>query len=429
MTEAAAAVHPVRRQPEFARLGIAPRVTGERLALLLTAVAVAMLPLAVPQGPANTAPIDLFTTTALFGCLLWATSTGFRWRFPYVVPMGMALLGGALGGLAGSVPWAAVVALIQDMVLILWCWTVANISHSAANLRFLLRTWAVSGVCWAIVAFVGLATGSTLLTGQIERQGARVQITLADPSYAANYFFISMMIMWAIRWPRRRPLRLLAYALLLSAVISTGSNSGMVAVIVGSVVASVLGVYRRYGVAAAVSTAVLIALTGATLASTVSLSGIQASAHESHYTFIREGIGRSTDSAGQRQGLLHESIRLYKTGNVLGEGPVSTKPRLRREQAQLVKEAHDDYFAALIERGPIGFIGVLVLVSSLFLRGLFVTRTTLSDAFAATVRRPNALVGAIAGTLLAGTVYELLHVRHIWALFAFVAALSIWGRD
>ena len=26
-------------------------------------------------------------------------------------------------------------------------------------------------------------------------------------------------------------------------------------------------------------------------------------------------------------------------------------------------------------------------------------------------------------------VYELLHLRHIWALFAFVAAISIWGRD
>jgi O-antigen ligase len=108
---------------------------------------------------------------------------------------------------------------------------------------------------------------------------------------------------------------------------------------------------------------------------------------------------------------------------------VSTKPRLRREQAPLVKEAHDDYFAALIERGPLGFIGVLLLVCSLALRGLFVTRVRLAEGFAATVVRPNALVGAVAGTLVAGTVYELLHVRHIWALFAFVAALSIWGRD
>ena len=72
---------------------------------------------------------------------------------------------------------------------------------------------------------------------------------------------------------------------------------------------------------------------------------------------------------------------------------------------------------------------MLLLVSSLALRGLLVTRTRLSDGFAAIVLRPNALVGALAGTLVAGLVYELLHVRHIWALFGLVAAISIWGRE
>ena len=42
--------------------------------------------------------------------------------------------------------------------------------------------------------------------------------------------------------------------------------------------------------------------------------------------------------------------------------------------------------------------------------------------------RMDALAGALAGTLVAMTVYELLHVRHVWALFGVVAAVSIWGR-
>jgi O-antigen ligase len=334
-----------------------------------------------------------------------------------------------VGALVGPVPTAGIVALLQDIVLIAWCWALANISHSAANLRLLLATWVYAAVGWAVIAFVGLATGSTLLTGQIERQGTRLQLTLADPSYTANYFFISIMIMWATRRPTHRVLRLAAYALLLAAIAATGSNSGIVAVVVGTVVATVLGIYRRFGVAPAVTASAFILATGAAAASTISLASIQASAHESRYAFLRQGIGRSTDSAGQRESLLTESIHLYRRGNPLGEGPVSTKPRLRQEQAPLVKEAHDDYFAALIERGPIGFVGILLLVSSLALRGLFVTRTKLAPGFAAIVRRPNALVGAVAGTLVASTVYELLHVRHIWALFAFVAALSIWGRD
>jgi predicted MFS family arabinose efflux permease len=38
-------------------------------------------------------------------------------------------------------------------------------------------------------------------------------------------------------------------------------------------------------------------------------------------------------------------------------------------------------------------------------------------------------MGAAAGTLIGGTVYELLHVRHIWALYAVVAAASLWRSD
>ena len=43
--------------------------------------------------------------------------------------------------------------------------------------------------------------------------------------------------------------------------------------------------------------------------------------------------------------------------------------------------------------------------------------------------KPNALLGALAGTLVASTVYELLHVRHVWALFGLLAALSIWRTE
>jgi O-antigen ligase len=313
-------------------------------------------------------------------------------------------------------------------VLIAWCWVVVNISRSAANLKLLLATWAYSGIAWAVVAFVGLGTGSTLLTGQIERQGTRVQITLADPSYAANYFLISIMIMWATRRPRRRAVRIGAYALLVAAIASTGSNSGVVGLITGTVVAVVLGTYRRFGAVHAVTLLAVGVLAGSVLASSVSLSEIQARAHESSYSFLRDGIGRSPDSSGQRETLLQESIHLYERGSPLGEGPVSTKPRLRNQDVLLVKEAHNDYLAALLERGPVGFFGILVLVSSVLFRALSMTTAKLSGRFADIVVRPNALVGALAGSLLAMTVYELLHVRHVWALFAIVAALSIWGR-
>jgi O-Antigen ligase len=415
--------------PGVAAPGLGRRVSGERLAVATTALAVAMLPLAVPTGPANAAPIDILIAVALGASLLWASTAGIRLRFPYALPVAILMFGGALGGLAGFVPELAVVALVQDLVLLVWCWTLVNVAHSPANLRTILATWAYSGIAWAIIAFIGLATGASVLTGHIERQGTRVQITLADPSYAANYFFVSMMIIWATRRPRHRVVRLAAYALLVAAMATTGSNSGMVALVVGSVVATTLGIYRRFGIGPTISALAAVALSAFAVPSSVGLEGVQGAAHESRWAFMREGIGRSPQSAGQREMLLQESVRLYRTGTPLGAGPVSTKPRLRREMVPLVKEAHNDYFAALLERGVLGFLGVFLLVSAIAVRAVSLITTRLGEAFAATVSRPNALVAAVAGTFVAGTVYELFHVRHVWSLFALVAALSIWGRE
>jgi len=416
----------VRVRPSIRSRAMAGRRQGERLAVLTTAVAVGLIPLAIPAGPANVAPIDVFMAIAIGACLFWAGSTGHKWRFPYGIALVLFLAGGAVGALVGPVPGVGAIALVQDVWLLAWCWAVVNIAKSPSNLKTLLTTWAYSSIGWAIVPFVGLAIGSAALTGRTANQGGRIQITLADPSYAANYLFISIMIMWAIGRPRHRLFRYGAYALLLTVIAMTGSNSGVVAVIVGTVVAATLGIYRRSGIMPAVTALAFIVLAGYFATSQISLTTIQTKAHDSRYAFVRNGIGRGT-SFEQRGQLLQESISLYRTGNPLGEGPVSTKPRLHKEMAPFEKEAHDDYVAALIERGVLGFLGIILLVVILGRRTLFSATGNLTEGFAKVVIRPNALAGAVAGTLVAGTVYELLHVRHVWTLFGLVTALAIWG--
>ena len=416
----------VRVRPTTRPRAMAARRQGERLAVLTTAVAVGLIPLAIPAGPANVAPIDVFMAIAIGSCLFWAGSTGHKWRFPYGIALVLFLAGGAVGALVGPVPGVGAIALIQDVWLLAWCWAVVNIAKSPSNLKNLLTTWAYSSIGWAIVPFVGLAIGSAALTGRTANQGGRIQITLADPSYAANYLFISIMIMWAIGRPRHRVFRYGAYALLLTVIAMTGSNSGVVAVIVGTVVAATLGIYRRSGIMPAIAALAFIVLAGYFATSQISLTTIETKAHDSRYAFVRNGIGRGT-SFEQRGQLLQESIGLYRTGNPLGEGPVSTKPRLHKEMAPFEKEAHDDYVAALIERGVLGFLGIILLVVILGRRTLFTATGNLTEGFAKVVIRPNALAGAVAGTLVAGTVYELLHVRHVWTLFGLVTALAIWG--
>jgi O-antigen ligase len=401
---------------------------GERVAVVSTAAAIATLPLLVPQGPGHTAPADALILFALGASLVWAGTSGRRLRFVYAIPMAVFIAAGALGALAGPVPVAGIVALLQDVLLLAWCWVVINVASSAQRLRLLLRTWVYSSIVWAVVLFAGLATGSTALTGQTARNASRTSLTLVDPSIAANYYLISIMIIWASRYPRRRRSRLAAYALLIAAMFTTGSNSGATSIIVATSVAGVVGIYRRLGAAPAVSALAFLVLAGALIGSSVSLSAIEERAHDSRYRFVREGLGRGEKSLGQRDTLLHEGLTLYYAGGPLGTGPASTKTRLDAEMAPFVKEAHDDYLAALVERGALGFVGLVLLFASVGLRSVSIARTQLGDAFAGVVIRPHALMGAVAGSMVTAAVYELLHVRHVWTLFALVAAISVWGR-
>jgi O-antigen ligase len=412
---------------DAAAAGSAVSHQADRLTVGIVAVVVTLLPLAVPAGPANVVPEDAFIGLAIVACLVWGVAARHAWRLPYAAPVCLLLLGGALGAIVGPVPLNGIVALVQDVALIAWCWVIVNIGHAPRNLRILLGAWIYGSIVWALLLYTGLATGVTALTGQVAHQGSRVQLTLADPSYAANYFFISLMLMWATARPRRRPVRYVAYAALVMGIVLTGSNSGAVSLVVGTIVAALIGIRRRSGLVAAVAALSVALLGGAVLAQSVSLADIQAKAQSSGITFLRDGVGRGT-SVQQRSMLFDESLVLYRHGSVFGEGPVSTKERLRHDMAPFEKEAHDDYVAALIERGFLGFAGVLLLVAGLAWRMTSLARDRLSPGFAAIVVRPNALIGAVAGTMVAGLVYELLHVRHVWALFGILAAVCLWGR-
>lgn len=396
--------------------------------VLVAASAVALLPLLRPGGPGNTAPVDLAIGLALALGIFAAVTSGTKWRFPYAFPMVLFLTGGAIGALAGPVPTSGITALAQDIILLAWCWLVVNICRSSHGLRVLLWTWAYSSVVWAALLFFALATNTGALSGRTAKDASRTMLTFGDPNVCANYIFISIMIIWAAQRPRRAPYRIGAYGLLIAALVTTGSNSGILSLLVGGSVAALLGVYRRGGIVPVATMLAFLTLGGYLIATNLNFASIQSKAQASHYAFIRDGIGRGQTSVSQRSSILGESLQLYRGGGALGAGPVSTKTRLHEEQAPFVKEAHDDYLAALTERGVLGLIGIALLIGTIAGNALSGLRP-LTSGDASAIVRPNAIAGAIVGTFLAMAVVELLHVRHVWTLFALVAALALQRRE
>lgn len=410
--------------PAF-RTDVAPPT--RKLPLILAAAAVAMLPLTVPRGPGNLGPADLFIVLAIAAWLFSAAAGGDRLRFPYALGIGLLTAGGAIGGLAGALPGAALLALVQDFLLLAWCWTLVNVCGTPGRAGVILRTWVYSSIVWACVLFAGLAAGVPALTGQIASEGSRTALTFGDPNLCANYFFISLAIVWATGRPRRRSIRVLVSVLMIAAIMTTGSNSGIVSLVVGLSGAFVFATYRRSGLVPALAAMTCLLAVAAVGVSTISLQTIQRRAYTSGYAVLRDGIGRGQASVTEHSKVMSESLQLYADGGPLGAGPVSTKPRMEAAMSPYPKEAHDDYFAALLERGVVGAVGILVLTSGLLVRmGRLVRQgpSRLGEVLPA----PHALAAGVAGTLTTMAVYELLHVRHVWALFALVAVAAASER-
>jgi O-antigen ligase len=396
--------------------------------LVPVCLGIAMLPLLQPAGPGNSSPVDVFFAVAIGATILWAGYAGQELRLPYALAVGLLMLGGAIGALAGPFPELGLLALVQDFVLLIWCGVVVNTARSPIALQWILRAWAWSAIAWAIVLVLAVASGNYALAGITDRTGVRAALTFGDPNYAANYFFVSLMIVMAARIPRRLGLRIAAAALLIVALGLTGSNGGILATAIGVGVVFLFYVGRRWGPMGAVAAGGF-AAAGAVIALLVFQAlPLEVWARDSGIPLLRDSVGRSSQSAQERAWLIQEMTTLYQQGAPWGLGPGSTKPLLQTELAPYAYQTHDDYLESIVERGFIGAFGLLVLIGAVGVRTWAVVARPLAPEFAALFPRTSPLVGAVVGLAVSASYYQILHFRHVWTLLAIIAALFVWAR-
>lgn len=396
--------------------------------MICTCAAVVLQPLLHPSGPGNSSPVDAAVALSLLSTCVWAAGTSARLRAPYALAVALMVLGGAIAGLVGPLPSTSLLAVVQDLVIFAWATAVTNLARRPGVVRILSVTWAFTAACCAAVLVAGSLLGVSAVTGVIAREGNRALFTFGDPNYAATYWVCSIFIVFATQRPSRRWLRVLAYALLVWALLLTESNGGVLELGVGVALVLVLAAHRRHGVMAALALLLtLCAVVGAAVA-WLPVSQIQAAARDSGQSLLVNSVGRSDGSSSQRSELIHESLQLYETGGLLGYGPGTTKQTLIDRQYSYAKEAHDDYLAALVERGLLGVAGILLLVVTAALRAGRVVRGPPRGW--AELPRPVGLVAGLAAMGLAGTYYEVLHFRYVWLLLALTAAVAgLWPRQ
>ena len=354
-------------------------------------------------------------------------------RFPYLLPIGLSILAGAL---ASTVAYSgayvsvggALVTLIQDAFLLAWGITIANLSRDPALLRTIVRAWAISVTCFAALMIIGVFAHIPLLSGEIARNGVRAAFTLGDPNLAANYFICSLLVLRAARYPGRRALRWLCCALIVTAIILTGSNGGVLVLVITTVLGGLFTLARRRGAAPAVITGAALVLAVLAIAPHVHVQGIVAQAQASS-PLLKDSIGRQAESSGSRSTILSESERLYFTGDTpFGIGPGGTKSAFQAHQFGYVKMAHDDYSAALLERGVLGGVALVFLFVIIAVRCRRIATRPLRPDYAGIFPRPELLGAAVIGMVISAMFYQVLHFRHLWALLGIIAAVDLWGR-
>jgi O-antigen ligase len=293
-------------------------------------------------------------------------------------------------------------------------------------LEVLLRTWALSATAWGAAMIVGVVGGVSLLSGT-KHAGTRARLFFDHPNMAGNFFMIAIFLVVASGFPRQRPLRYACCAVLLVAVFLTGSNAAMLSLVGGALVAVFLHLKAHRGAvpAIAVTTALLLVL-GAGAAFVV--PPLVTLAEESHDPLLRYTLGRSPESADKRGDIFADQIQLYERGDLLGIGPAATKHELGSSFAGVAKEAHNDYLATLVERGPFGLLAVVGLMAAVFARVAGITRRRLLPRLAVAVPVPAALGGACAAFALTALTHEVLHYRWFWTLLGLVAAVYLLAQ-
>jgi hypothetical protein len=401
---------------------------GSGLARVGVVIGLACLPILLPSAPGNITPADLGLVVATGAVVMWAGMTRQRLRFPFVVGVGVLAIAGALSALFGILPGSGILAVIQDLYLLAWAMALANFGRSPAAAAFLVRAWCVTAAAWAIglVAFFG----RTALTAGIESaDSSRAGFTFGDQNAAGLYFVLSLLVMLAARRPHRWCWRAPAIASLLFGMLLTGSLGAISGLLAGLATALVLEVQARRGPDTAIALSLALLLGMGSLALFAERHELVEAAHESRYILIRNSIGRGAQSSSERAVLARQTFHLWRTSGLVGRGPVSTQQTLRNEQAPYPKEAHNDWIAALVERGVVGFVGLLLLVAAIVVRASAIwDPRQLHPQVMAALPAPAYLVGALVTLLVFSLTHEVLHDRTMWALLGLLAAFGLWGR-
>ncbi len=360
-------------------------------------------------------PVDLF----IIGLMLTTWPVLWRRRVPLHVPLALPMwlifAGSLIGALSGLDLGAAWVALIQEVYLFLLLVTLANAVIDRPTLLTLIKTWLIMAAFEAGLLILGrigvsipfLAGGgkAALLGDEHLSQIGRSVGTFINANAAGGFMMVSTFLLLAIPYPRHRPLRLGLILLLLGGVLSSGSNGALLGLTLGFGLASLYWLHHRgrailFSLAAASLVITLLALSAPLIASRLSSAG----------------SGSPLVAFSRVDQKLSKRLALWDTAvDIAQEHPTGIGPNVTVSIAVIA--VHNDYIAFMSERGPLGLIGLLLLLGEV----LFWLALAARDGRAWPHHLASgALLGGLTSVAAMAMSHEVTHGRAVWLLFAVI---------
>jgi O-antigen ligase len=374
---------------------------------------------------------DLLNVSGLLVFAGVVLANRLRFEVPMLLPVLLATAGSLLAVAdAVSLP-ACALALAQDAYLYLWALALIALLRRRGEMLAVRRVAAAATVFVALACVVENGMhGARGLVKLLAPTGYRSLGTLGNANYSAAYLMLGAFTLVGLEHRLPRALVVAGVALVVTGILTTKSNGALIALAAGLTTwalwrAHARGVpARRLAGAASLVAATL--LLSAWLVSETGFGGAWLRSVREHSV-----LGRLERSSASR-GRIWERLEGRMTEHPLGIGPGNSSAGLveigerERKGSLQSKEAHSDYLGYAVERGPLGFAGLLAALAVLGARVLRSRRAL--DARAGDPRRGAAMhaacVGALVALLIQSTVVEQLHFRHVWWFVAWMWAAT-----
>jgi O-antigen ligase len=362
-------------------------------------------------------------------------------RVPFLAPVIFMSLGSLAATVNAANPSAAILTMVQDAYLYLWFVMLANVMQERGDFRGLRLAWVCVANVIAIIGILQVVThGNPSLQNLITPKGFRALGTFDQPDTLSDYLVMSIFMVLSLNEEAPRALRWSSIAIMCTGIVASKANGGVGSLMVGLIAWTLVRAWTKR-----VSYPKLIA--GALIAFSVGLVtlwlvvGLGLGSGQFSELQTNSMFGRVSHSFEGRVKIWGSLLHRYRS-NPLGYGPGNSRwqtvtveererPLASGTDPFLSKEAHNDYLAYLIERGPLALLAMLVFKFQVFGR---ITRWWRSRAGSAQgwVRGgplAAATFGAWVASWINSNTIETLHFRHVWLFLAMVYALGTMEGD